>query len=501
MMKRIYIFLSVIVSAVLVGCGGGVPGEFTVTEQVADIYPDYSDVTVPPNIAPLHFMIDEEAEAYATRISYSGGEWVSSDRKVRPSVRDWRKMTEASRGGKLEVEVFVRIDGLWFRRAPFAIEVADEEIDPYLSYRLISPSYVGYKDLKLSQRNVTNFEERILYANLINHDAHTAQCINCHSYQNYNPGRMQFHVRESMGGTVIAYDGKLRKVNMKTDSLISGGVYPSWHPTKKLIAYSVNATAQTFHTTDLQKIEVQDSESDLILYDVDKNEVTRIMGRKDELEVFPWWSPDGRWLYYASAYFEVPDSLSQDDRNMKIIVGYKDVKYDLYRRSYDPETNEVGQAELVFDASGRGLSATLPRISPDGNYLLFTLGEFGVFHIWHKDSDLYLMDLRTGLVRPMREINSKDVDSYHSWSSNGRWIVFSSRRYDGNYTRPFIAYFDRNGRARKAFELPQDDPDRHRNFMLCYNIPEFMSGPVEIRPQEFASFIRNTEAERSKQVN
>ena len=89
------------------------------------------------------------------------------------------------------------------------------------------------------------------------------------------------------------------KANLKTDSLISGGVYPAWHPTEKLIAYSVNQTGQTFHTRDLQKVEVQDMLSDLILYDVEKNEVTRIPGDTDELEVFPWWSPDGKYLYYA----------------------------------------------------------------------------------------------------------------------------------------------------------------------------------------------------------
>ena len=96
----------------------------------------------------------------------------------------------------------------------------------------------------------------------------------------------------------------------------------------------------------------------------------------------------------------------------------------------------------------------------------------------------------------MTEINSDDVESYHSWSSNGRWVVFSSRRYDGNYTRPFIAYIDKDGKGRKPFELPQEVPDMHRRFMRSYNIPEFMNGPVEITPQAFASLIRDTEANR-----
>ena len=92
----------------------------------------------------------------------------------------------------------------------------------------------------------------------------TGQCVNCHNYQQYNPGRMQFHARQHHGGTIIVYDGKMKKVNMKCDSTISAGVYPAWHPWLPLIVYSTNHTSQTFHTRNLNKIEVFDSASDLI---------------------------------------------------------------------------------------------------------------------------------------------------------------------------------------------------------------------------------------------
>ena len=69
-------------------------------------------------------------------------------------------------------------------------------------------------------------------------------------------------------------------------------------------------------------------------------------------------------------------------------------------------------------------------------------------------------------------------------------MVFSSRRYDGNYTRPFIAYIDKNGHGSKPFELPSADPDYHRQFLKCYNVPEFMRGPVTISPQQFADALK-----------
>jgi Tol biopolymer transport system component len=166
------------------------------------------------------------------------------------------------------------------------------------------------------------------------------------------------------------------------------------------------------------------------------------------------------------------------------------VRYNIYRKSFDPATMTFGPRELVFDADTLGQSATLPRISPDGRFLMFAMGKFGVFHIWHRDADLWMLDLSSGEARPAAELNSPDTESYHSWSSNGRWVVFSSRRNDGNYTRPFIAHIDKDGKGTKPFELPCADPDYHRQFMKSYNIPEFMRGPVTIRPQAFADVLK-----------
>jgi len=310
------------------------------------------------------------------------------------------------------------------------------------------------------------------------------QCINCHSYQNYHTKNMQFHMRQGYGGTIITQGKEIHKVDLKSDSTISSGVYPSWHPTLNLIAYSTNSTGQSFHTMDNSKIEVEDSKSDLILYDIDKNEVTNISNAPDEFEVYPWWAPTGDRLYFSSAHFDYSDSIP---RETEVIQRYKDIKYDIYSKSFDKKTHKFGPTEAVYKASETGKSATLPRISPDGKYLLFSQGNWGCFHIWHPESDIYIKDLTKNEVRKLENVNSDKAESYHSWSSNGRWIIISSRRDDGNYTRLFIAYFDKSGHAHKAFELPQKDPDYYTYFLRSYNIPEFMVEPVSITPQEFAS--------------
>ena len=479
----------ILLTMCLLACSGPqVPSQYKESQAEVPIYPDYQDVTIPENIAPLNFELLIQSDEAVVRLSAAGEEIVCEGPKIRPDIDDWKALTQKAKGDAISVEVFADIKGQWIRFKPFHIYVSADPIDPWLSYRLISPSYVSYEELTLNQRCLENFDEEAFVDNMLCSTESGGQCVNCHSYQQWNPDRMQFHARQTHGGTLIAYDGKIEKVDMRHDSLLSAGVYPAWHPTEKLIAYSTNMTMQAFHTAAPEKIEVLDSESDLILYDVDKHEVKTIEQQPNELEIFPTWSPDGKWLYFCSAHFVYQsDSVDRSEITMRA----NEVKYNIYRKSFNLKTRQFGEREMVFCADTLGKSATFPRLSPDGRWLLFTLGEWGCFHIWHHDADLWMKDLKTGEVRAMDEMNSDDTESYHSWSSNGRWVVFSSRRYDGVFTRPFIAHIDAQGQGSKPFELPTKDPDLHRQFLKSYNVPEFMKGPVKLSPQEVASKLKD----------
>ena len=484
MMRHLF---TIIASALLLtACGPELPTKFAESQSLPMIYPDYTDVTIPVNLAPLTFQMDVPADEMAARFACGDQQLICGGSKIQPDATDWQTLVEAAKGRAITVDVYASVKGQWTHYKPFKIYVSPDSIDPYISYRLIAPSYVTYNDLTISQRCLENYDESVVYDNMLCTDGSQGQCINCHNYQNYNPNRMQFHARQNMGGTIVAYDGDIRKINMRNDSLLAAGVYPAWHPWLKLIVYSTNLTHQTFHTVNPNKIEVFDTRSDLMAFDVEKNEVTNLESGMGELEVFPYWSPDGKAIYYCSAHLEYHDSI---DEGQEYMMRAEQVKYNIYKKDFDPDTRAFGPRQLVFDAAALDKSATLPRISPDGRYLMFAMARYGVFHIWHRDADLCLIDLKTGHARTMKEINSDDVESYHSWSSNGRWVVFSSRRYDGNFTRPFFAHIDQQGRGAKPFELPQSDPDYHRQFLRSYNIPEFMSGPVTIGPQAFARVL------------
>ena len=483
-MKRIvlpfYLF-----AILLLSCGPSVPSHYTESSELPKIYPDYVDVTIPLNIAPLTFELDDD-EADGMIARYKAGDVeVVCEEKMQPSMSQWRDLLAQ---GDICVDVYVKHGEKWTHHKPFTIKVSTDSIDSYLSYRLIPSSFVSYEALTINQRCLENYDESVIYDNMLCGFEAEGQCINCHNYQQWNPERMQFHARQKCGGTIIAYDGTIKKVNMKNDSILSAGVYPAWHPWLKLIVYSTDKTHQSFHTTDPNKIEVYDLESDIIAYDIDKGEVTNLENDTTEFEVFPAWAPDGKTLYYCSAHYE-RKNLSKSSAT-ELVSRCEELKYNIYKKSFDPETKKFGKRELVFAADSLDKSAVLPRVSPDGRWLVFTMSRYGYFHIWHHDADLWVMNLQTGEAKPIKDVNSDDTESYHTWSSNGRWLVFSSRRDDGTFTRPFFAHVDKNGCWGKPFELPQQDPDYHRQFLRSYNIPEFMRGQVTIDPHSFADILK-----------
>ena len=139
----------------------------------------------------------------------------------------------------------------------------------------------------------------------------------------------------------------------------------------------------------------------------------------------------------------------------------------------------IDGASSIIPASGG--SASHPRVSADGRYLLYTWAEYGTFPIWHEEADLRMIDLETMQHVDVSVWNDEDqADSYHSWSSDGRWVMFGSRRADGRYTHIYIAYLDEEGNPDKPFLLPQKDPRYNEWRLKSYNIPEFIKDKVEL---------------------
>lgn len=469
--------------ALLVACAACSNPDIRITgkrEGEPRIFPDYREVTVPCNIAPLNFSYlgDEESRLIvedidgSRRLSARQGLFSFPDRL-------WRELAERNKGRALRLTLAVRTADGWAAYAPFHIHIAPEPIDPYLSYRLIPPGYEGWRRMGIYERDLRTYEQTPVYENHLT----DGNCVNCHAYCERDPSRMLFHARAGFDGTIVRRDGKTVRLDLPSGLLSGPLVYPAWHPSGRFVAFSTNRTRQDFLSSHADRVEVYDTASDLVVCDLEAHRLLRspLVDAPDAFETFPAFSPDGTALYFCTAH--AVDSLP---------ARYREVRYDLCRIAFDPVARTFGTTvDTLFRASAQGKSVSFPRVSPDGRFLVFTLHDHGTFSIWHKDADLCLLDLRSGVVRPLAEANSADVESYHAWSGNSRWMVFSSRRTDGLYTRPFITYIDASGHARKPFLLPQKDPVAYyARLMYSYNIPELTSGRVEIDRHAVSKILR-----------
>ena len=432
------------------------PHDVKQSGEEADIYPDYKDVTIPVNIAPMNFLV---RGAEAVEVKAGGLTIINRGGNVEFGMREWRRLVEEN--DTIEVEVTALKDGQWTAYKHFCWYVVNDSIDSYLTYRLIEPDYSVWSRLQIKQRCVENYDE---YA-LSDYNLAGDRCMNCHVTANQNPQLSMMYVRGEGGGAILNQSGRLRKLNIKTADMPANSTYFGFSSSGRYIAFSANTVIAAVHASASKRLEVYDTASDIYVADIDKNKIIRsaILSDPNQLETFPAFSPDGKYIYYCtSPRVELPQQ-------------YKSLKYVLARIPFDEATGTIGaEVDTMFTER----SVCHPRVSPDGERILFTVQDYGTFPIWHKEANLWMMDLRTGAVDTLKAVNSDRSDTYHSWSSNSRWFVFASKRDDGLYGKPYFCYLDRNGKAHKPFCLPQRNPSFYDDFLKSFNAPEMARGRI-----------------------
>ena len=457
--------------------------EYKSVSRAAKIKPDYTGTVIPPNIAPLNFMVLEPGMAYLVKISSTNGKLInvfSKTGSIKIPPGKWKQLLTENRGQELLFDIYVRDKGReWSRYEKISNRIAREEIDPYLVYRFMKPIFNWWRKIGIYQRNLGNYDTRLV----LHGSSFNEGCLNCHTFPNNDASRMTIGIRSATHGdsTLMAIDGKISKIGTKWG-------YTSWHPSGRLAAYSINKVWQFFHETTRELRDVVDLDSAICYYLVDSQQVKTAPGLsdKDRLETYPTWSPDGRYLYFCSA------PILWTDRNKVPPDHYDQVKYDLMRISYDVETDNWVSPVTVLSAEETGKSILCPRISPDGRFLVFCMCEYGCFPVYQPSSDLYVMDLQTGRYRKPA-INSEFSESWHSFSSNSRWLAFSSKRGDGLFTRTYFSYVDKDGNAYKPFILPQKDPAYYDSLLQTYSVPELIKSPVKVSRNALTRAVRRAE--------
>lgn len=462
MLRSIRIYGIALLAVLAASCSPKAITEGEFPSNAGPIYPDYMGVTVPVGIAPLNFCYTAPGVSKAVTTFSCGNEGFSvKGAEVRIPARKWHRLLQAACGSEISVSSSV-LDTAW------TIAVSGDDIDYGLTYRLLEPGYEVYSKMGIYERDLGSFKERALIEN-----TEFSGCVNCHATNRGEPSQFSLHIRGDHGATLLKLNGALDAYNTKTDSTLGFCVYPYWHPEGDYIAYSTNNTRQGFHVQQDKLIEVFDLASDLQVYDIMNNCIITAPQVKEEdyWETFPSFSPDGKTLYFCRA---VPKTIPEN---------VMDIRYSFCKVSFDAATGTIGNdVEVLIDAENDSLSVCFPKPSYDGRYVVYTKAAYGNFSIWHHESDLWMLDLQTGERIPLDVLNSPDTESYHNFSSNGRWFQFASRRDDGLFTRIYISHFDAGtGEFTKPFMLPQRNPRTfYRDRFLSYNVTEFTTGPVQL---------------------
>jgi hypothetical protein len=464
------------------GCGGAAPPSAGMASAGAAprIFPDYAATTIPPNIAPIRFVIEEPGAVFRTRIHGDhGAEIVVSrpDPSVPIPVAEWGRLLESNRGGVLRFEVTVQDPrGAWRRFEEFEVRVAPERVDDYLVYRRKLPGQDWRQtSIQIRQRALGSFDESVV---LDNARIGTA-CINCHAFAGNKTRFMSLGFRHFLygSGTLLAVDGKIEKIPVKFG-------FTAWHPSGDVVVF-----AQQTHLSQRGSW-VEDS--NLCYYRRATRTVRKIPGlsREDWHQDCATFSADGRELYASAG--RKPWGATPT-RNVPAEILRQIVPYDLVRVRFDIQKDEWSAPETMISSQETGKNIVFPRTSPDGRWLAVRMMDART----ESGGSIHLVDLEraraTGRFEPKecRELSVGDARGWHSWSSNGKWIVFSSSRETGIFIRPYLAYVDAEGRVHKPVLVPAENPSALGLDAFMYNVPELIDEPVRASARALARAIRS----------
>ncbi|GAH68945.1 unnamed protein product, partial [marine sediment metagenome] len=245
--------------------------------------------------------------------------------KIMIPPKPWRKLLDKNKGRQLYLDIFVETaDGQWDRFDSVTNRIANEKIDSYLAYRKMRPLHGKQREherIGVYQYDLENHNESVI---LDNGYYYNYGCVNCHTFYNNRPDKMLVSIRNAKhgGGILLLTDGKVNKIGTKFGCV-------SWHPSGRMLAYSLNKVRQFFHSAQTEVRDTVDLDSTLAYYVLGSKAIKTapVLSDKEYLETYPCWSADGRYLYFCRA-----PKLWQD-QPQRYIEHYSNVKYDLVRVS------------------------------------------------------------------------------------------------------------------------------------------------------------------------
>ncbi len=327
-------------------------------------------------------------------------------------------------------------------------------------------------------RDITRPETRLVLT-------HMPSCGNCHSFS--RDGKtfgMDVDGPQGDKGT-YAIKAVSPQMRIDIDDVITWNSYankPKGHktigflsrvsPDGRYVITTLNEALYVSNFLDYRYLQVfYPTRGILAYYDRSNGEMKAVPGADDPEYVHTdgVWSPDGKWIVFARARAFDPYASGLPLATHPNDPNEPKIQYDLYRvpfRGGQP----AGDAEPIRGASANGWSNTFPKVSPDGRWIVFTRCQNG--QLMRPDGRLCIVPFEGGEVREMR-CNTNSMNSWHSWSPNSRWLVFSSK-VNTPYTQMFLTHVDADGNDTPAILVPGSTAANR-----AVNIPEFMNAPYD----------------------
>jgi tetratricopeptide (TPR) repeat protein len=180
------------------------------------------------------------------------------------------------------------------------------------------------------------------------------------------------------------------------------------------------------------------------------------------------WSPDGKYIVFARAEAKDPHPEGQKPAIHANDPNETPIQYDLYRIPFND--GRGGVPEPIAGASKNGMSNNFPKVSPDGRWIVFVQCHNG--QLMRPDSQLFIVPFGGGTARRLRA-NTPLMNSWHSFSPNGSWLVFSSKARSP-YTQMYLTHLDADGNDSPAILI-----DNATAANRAVNLPEFVNIPPD----------------------